>query len=535
MSSGTPIASIKQIGSSIPDAPSNGKYYARINNTWVEIFVNESVDFLTLIDTPEEYSNSEGLILAVNSLGTGVEFRKIDVGELEGGVDIQSLSEKNMANGYAGLDESGKLILSLVPTSLQYYKGSYSSLDDLTLKYPSGEDGWFAFIISMKNLYFWDTSSLSWTSLIGGDAVILASQAQEVAESSASVAEEALDMAKNFSHSHLNKDILDEIGEAETEAPSYKGKELALADGSNGSAEGYRELVGIPEVEADVAGIIAKQERILTGIAPQTIVQGNIGSIPAGWAESWCDAPALHLVQTGDQEVTIKAGLQVVGGYKGRAILSKVLESDHSIDLSFATGAYSFAIYTDINEYGDFTLFGEWNTSLHPLYVSNIYKDYSGTAPAMWYNPAECTSRYFTAEGVAAEICRVFIGEVYTDASGNIAEVNNYQHGTSCIVPINDGNLLGLNAWYFSRKSYQYLCLARAEIFAERWNQTNWIYNGSLNASYGTVAMTVPSSSTVWVRTGSVELGSIPPAAPSMMPYGNITEGFGRLVMKRAW
>ena len=362
-----------------------------------------------------------------------------------------------------------------------------------------------------------------------------ANQAQIAAEDAAEIAAEALDMAENSSHSHFNKNILDEIGETETEAPSYKGKELALTDGSNASTEGYRELVGIPEVEADVAGIIAKQERILTGIAPQTIVQGNIGSIPAGWAESWCDAPALHLVQTGDQEVTIKAGLQVVGGYKGRAILSKVLESDHSIDLSFATGAYSFAIYTDINEYGDFTLFGEWNTSLHPLYVSNIYKDYSGTAPAMWYNPAECTSRYFTAEGVSAEICRVFIGEVYTDASGNIAEVNNYQHGTSCIVPINDGNLLGLNAWYFSRKPYQYLCLARAEVFAERWNQTNWIYNGSLHASYGTVAMTVPSSSTVWVRTGSVELGSIPPAAPSTMPYGNITEGLGRLVIKRAW
>ena len=371
--------------------------------------------------------------------------------------------------------------------------------------------------------------------IAASNAAIAADNAAASAEGAAGVAQEALDMAENSSHSHFNKNILNEIGETEAETPVFRGKELALADGSNASTEGYRELVGIPDVEADVAGIIAKQERILTGIAPQTIVQGNTCSIPAGWAKAWCDAPAVHIVKTGDQEVTIKAGLQVVGGYKGRAILSKVLESDHSIDLSFATGAYSFAIYADINEDGDFTLFGEWNASLHPLYVSNIYKDYSGEKPAMWYNPAECTSRYFTAEGVSAEICRVFIGEVYTDASGDVHNICNYQHGTSCIIPLNAGNSLSLNSWYYLYKPYRYLCFARAEVFAGRWNQTNWIYNGSLHASYGTVAMTIPSSSTVWVRTGSAELGSIPPAAPSTMPSGAITEGLGRLVMKRAW
>ena len=394
-------------------------------------------------------------------------------------------------------------------------------------------------------------------------AASAAEAAEQAAEAAAEVAAEALLITEDSSHAHMNKAVIDEFTETESETPAFRGKELALADGSNASTEGYRELVGIPEVEADVAGtiakiagveadvagiiakiagveadvagIIAKQERILTGIAPQTIVQGNTCSIPAGWAKAWCDAPAVHIVKTGDQEVTIKAGLQVVGGYKGRAILSKVLESDHSIDLSFATGAYSFAIYADINEDGDFTLFREWNASLHPLYVSNIYKDYSGTAPAMWYNPAECTSRYFTAEGVSAEICRVFIGEVYTDASGNVHNICNYQHGTSCIIPLNAGNSLSLNSWYYLYKPYRYLCFARAEVFAGRWNQTNWIYNGSLHASYGTVAMTIPSSSTVWVRTGSAELGSIPPAAPSTMPSGGITEGLGRLVIKRAW
>ncbi len=163
-------ASIKIIGNSISDAPRNGKTYARINGNWEEISVAGTLAFLNLVDSPEDYKDCAGMVVTVNPLGNGLEFRTLNIEEINDTANLQHKSEKNSPDGYAGLDTSSKLLLSQIPDSLKYYKGGFATIEDLQTAYSVGNDGWFALIKSAKTIYYWDTDSLLWTSIAGNNS-----------------------------------------------------------------------------------------------------------------------------------------------------------------------------------------------------------------------------------------------------------------------------------------------------------------------------------------------------------------------------
>ncbi len=168
MATANETTKIRQIGNNISDAPYDGKTYARINGNWVEIFVAGTLSFLNLVDSPENYTDCAGMVVTVNPLGTGLEFRTINIDEINNIKNQQPLSEKNTANGYAGLDASCKLFMSHIPDSLKYYKGGFATVEELETAYSSGSDGWFALVKSTKEIYYWDADSSSWSVIVGG-------------------------------------------------------------------------------------------------------------------------------------------------------------------------------------------------------------------------------------------------------------------------------------------------------------------------------------------------------------------------------
>ncbi len=95
-------------------------------------------------------------------------------------------------------------------------------------------------------------------------------------------------------------------------------------------------------------------------------------------------------------------------------------------------------------------------------------------------------------------IRRVYIGEIeFVD--GVVDNVINYQHGTVCTLPVNDGNNIAVNSWYYSEKPYLGECNTTAEMYYEnKWGDTGWIYT---NGGYG-VNSTI-SEDTLIVVTGN--------------------------------
>ncbi len=207
--------------------------------------------------------------------------------------------------------------------------------------------------------------------------------AAESAESAAATAKEALLTAAESSHAHLNKSVLDEFGTTGSNELIFNGDKIALTDdlsvlvqtdAANASAESFRSLVGMPEVEEDIAELQA--EMASTGstvtaidsrvsvleneagktlsIAPQTIIAGATGVIPSGWNSGDCDEPAAHIVTSGTNELTIVAGLQVAAGVEGSVYVSKPLAEDTTLDISdlINTTKGTGYIYSDVSTDG---------------------------------------------------------------------------------------------------------------------------------------------------------------------------------------
>ena len=94
----------------------------------------------------------------------------------------------------------------------------------------------------------------------------------------------------------------------------------------------------------------------VSAIAPQTIVKGAVGELPAGWLDGWCDRPAAHLISgtAGSTALTVQAGLQVAAGVAGKVVLSPELETDTELDITDAINQTdgTFYIYADVGTTG---------------------------------------------------------------------------------------------------------------------------------------------------------------------------------------
>ncbi len=266
--------------------------------------------------------------------------------------------------------------------------------------------------------------------------------AAESAESAAATAKEALLTAAESSHAHLNKSVLDEFGTTGSNELTFNGDKIALADdlsvmvqtdATNASAESFRALVGMPEVEEDITGLQAEiastgsavtaiDSRVLAlenkditvlNVAPQTIIAGATGDLPDGWTTADADLPAAHIITSGTSELTVVAGLQVAAGVEGSVVLSNTLSTDTTLNISAATditsGTYSYYIYADFDANKDLT-FGvidkkpqvglnpEYAISIvTPIMTANVCKDFTVTASSVGasseYNPYEAFNR----------------------------------------------------------------------------------------------------------------------------------------------
>ncbi len=233
--------------------------------------------------------------------------------------------------------------------------------------------------------------------------------ASQSAQDAALTAREALLVAGESSHAHLNKSVLDEFGTTGSNELMFNGEKIALADdlsvlvqtdATNASAESFRSLVGMPEVEEDITGLQAEiastgstvtaiDSRVFVlenkdvpvlSIAPQSIVAGATGELPNGWTTADADLPAAHIVTSGTaSELTIISGLQVAAGVEGKIVLSNALSVDTALDITAATditsGTYSYYIYADLDANKDLT-FGVTDkkpqVGLNPEYAISI-------------------------------------------------------------------------------------------------------------------------------------------------------------------
>ncbi len=268
--------------------------------------------------------------------------------------------------------------------------------------------------------------------------------ASQSAQDAALTAREALLVAGESSHAHLNKSVLDEFGTTGSNELTFNGDKIALTDdlsvmvqtdAANASAESFRSLVGMPDVEEDITALQAEiastgstvtaiDSRVLAlenkdipvlGVAPQSIAAGATGELPNGWTTADADLPAAHIVTSGTaSELTIISGLQVAAGVEGSVVLSNALSEDTALDISAATdntpGTYSYYVYADLDDNNDLT-FGltdikpqvglnpEYNIKIvTPIMTANVNQGFtietsSNSSATSYYRPYEAFNR----------------------------------------------------------------------------------------------------------------------------------------------
>lgn len=243
----------------------------------------------------------------------------------------------------------------------------------------------------------------------------------------------------------------------------------------------------IQEIEAKVDSafelvkdlVVKFQEMTDPGYAiqPQTIINGAVGSIPAGWLEGWCDKPAEHIITSGSSELTIQRGLQVAAGVRGKVFISNELDLDTTLDITFATAQTNgrFYLYTDIDTEGGMS-FG-YNEAEPQIGLNFI------TGDSDFYNTANHT-HYDKDSNI---LKRVYLGE-FKVTDGVVEKVINYQHGTTVTIPVNDGDNVTPNLTYYLDKPYLGYCTPTARIYYEdKWGKPGHCQN-SEGYGYGVTA-----------------------------------------------
>ena len=211
-------------------------------------------------------------------------------------------------------------------------------------------------------------------------------------------------------------------------------------------------------------------------IRPQTIVKGAVREIPSSWEDGWCDKPAQHLgcnyssgsySTVGSSDLIILAGLQVAAGVEAITVLSNELETDTTLDLSSAfghSGALYF-VYADIDSAGDLS-FGY--TDAEPV----VGLQNSATPTGDFYNISSHT--HIDKDG--GVLRRVYIGELEF-ISEFVYKIVNYQHGTICTLPVNDGENITSDSKYYVDRPFMGNCVSQVRIYHEnKWGEAGWMH-----------------------------------------------------------
>ena len=211
-------------------------------------------------------------------------------------------------------------------------------------------------------------------------------------------------------------------------------------------------------------------------IKPQTIVKGATGDIPSSWEDGWCDKPAQHLgcynttgsySSLGDSDLIIQAGLQVAAGVEGLTVLSNELETDIALDLSsaFAQPSGIYYVYADIDSDSNLS-FGY--TDVEPeVGLQNL-----ATSTGDFYN----ISTHTHTDKDGSILKRVYIGE-FEFVSIFWYKVVNYQHGTICTLPVNDGEDITSDSKYYVDRPFMGNCVSQVRIYHEnKWGGAGWMH-----------------------------------------------------------
>ena len=267
-----------------------------------------------------------------------------------------------------------------------------------------------------------------------------------------------------------------------------------------------KDMLLIQEVKAKTDLALENIEDIINGegikaiaVRPQTIVRGAVGSIPSGWEDGWCDKPAEQIIAPGSSALTIQAGLQVAAGVEGKTVLSMVLVSDTSVDISSALAQESgtFYVYADITPVGSLSFAF---TALAPQ-VGN-----ESVTAGDFYNIS--THTHYDQEGNILK--RVYLGE-FEVVSNAVSKLVNYQHGTMCSLPVNGGQNITLDSIYSENKTYLGEYSTEARIYNDnQWGNPYWqdLYDSKniYHFIHGTIA--TPTASGIQVVTGKDHLNS---------------------------
>ncbi len=124
---------------------------------------------------------------------------------------------------------------------------------------------------------------------------------------------------------------------------------------------------------------------------------------------------------------------------------------------------------------------------------------------------------------------RVYIGE-FEIVDGILETLINYQHGTACTLPVNEGKI-AINSWYYPYKPYLSECYAIVEIYNEdRWGEPGWIYASAGNGVKATV-----SEDELIVITGSSLLCSASGTVNGGIFNSSTTSALARVKVYRQW
>ncbi len=127
-------------------------------------------------------------------------------------------------------------------------------------------------------------------------------------------------------------------------------------------------------------------------------------------------------------------------------------------------------------------------------------------------------------------LCRVYIGEVEV-SDGVVENIINYQHGTICIIPVNDGEAITTQSIYYLNRCYPGLCTPTLKIYAEsHWGSPGcFSYSGfSVGAfAYSTDGeLSVHTALTYLSHTDTTALGEFD---------SYFTSALCKLIVKRVW
>ena len=102
-------------------------------------------------------SSKTSLLSAINEINTLAGGKQANLG-----FTPENAAQKGIANGYAGLDGSGRVPIAQLPAVLNSNKGFFATQSALTTAYPTANDGDYAIVGSTDTVWMWDSGTTAW-------------------------------------------------------------------------------------------------------------------------------------------------------------------------------------------------------------------------------------------------------------------------------------------------------------------------------------------------------------------------------------